>query len=112
MPGTRAEAWLFSTPVLLGTVTVGDDGTFASDVLMDSLVIAVGSHTLQVQGIGIDGYTRAVNLGVDVIDPQALSPDGSAPSILVLSLSLWLLLAVVLIAAVFVGINIVRSRTH
>jgi len=51
-----------------------------------------------------------VNLGVDVIDPQALSPDGSAPSVLVLSL--WLLLAVVLIAALFVGINIVRSRTR
>jgi hypothetical protein len=73
-------------------------------------VIAAGSHTLQIQGIGIDGYTRAVNLGVDVIDPQALSPDGSAPSVLVLSL--WLLLAVVLIAALFVGINIVRSRTR
>lgn len=110
MPGTRAEAWLFSTPVLLGTVTVGDDGTFDSDVLMDSLVIAVGSHTLQIQGIGIDGYTRAVNLGVDVIDPQALSPDESAQSLLVLSL--WLLLAAVLIAAAFAWINIVRSRAR
>ena len=110
MPGTRAEAWLFSTPVLLGTVTVGDDGTFDSDVLMDSLVIAVGSHTLQLQGIGSDGYTRAVNLGVDVIDPQALSPDGSAPSILVLSL--WLLLAAALIAAALVWISVVRRRAR
>jgi len=113
MPGTPGQRrGLFSTPVLLGTVTVGDDGTFASDVLMDSLVIAAGSHTLQIQGIGNRwGTPGAVEIWVLMSsDPQALSPDGSAPSVLVLSL--WLLLAVVLIAALFVGINIVRSRTR
>lgn len=67
LPGTRADVWLFSTPVLLGSVTIAEDGTFSGDVLVDPASVAPGEHTLQLQGVGSDGYVRAVNLGVAVI---------------------------------------------
>lgn len=66
MGGTRADVFLFSTPTLLGSVTVADDGTFAADFDIDSALIEAGSHTLQIQGVGADGYVRAANLGVTV----------------------------------------------
>ena len=65
LPGTRADVWLFSEPVLLGTVTIGADGTFAGTVPVEG--IATGEHTLQLQGVGTDGYVRAANLGVVVV---------------------------------------------
>jgi membrane-associated protease RseP (regulator of RpoE activity) len=66
MGGTRADVFLFSTPTLLGSVTIADDGTFAADFDIDSALIEAGSHTLQIQGVGADGYVRAANLGVTV----------------------------------------------
>ena len=65
-PGTRADVFMFSDPVLLGSFTVAADGTFAGRVQLDKELIPVGEHTLQVQGIGTDGYVRAANVGVSV----------------------------------------------
>lgn len=70
MPGTRAEVWLFSTPVLLGTVNILDDGTFISEFLPGSNFVSAGNHTLQIQGVGVDGFVRAANLGVEVGDQE------------------------------------------
>jgi hypothetical protein len=69
MPGTRAYVWIMSTPTFLGEVTVRSDGSFAGDLPVD---VAPGQHTLQVSGVGTDGYIRAANLGVIV-----LAGDGS-----------------------------------
>lgn len=72
LPGTRADVWLFSTPTLLGTVTIGPDGTFSGEVPVQG--IATGEHTLQLQGVGTDGYVRAANLGVAVIPRSTDTP--------------------------------------
>ena len=72
LPGTRADVWLFSTPTLLGTVTIGPDGSFSGDVPVTG--ITVGEHTLQLQGVGTDGYVRAANLGVAVVTRTGEEP--------------------------------------
>lgn len=68
MPGSRADVWLFSTPTLLGSVTIDANGEFNGEVNIDGNVVSVGEHTLQLQGVGTDGFVRAANLGVVVND--------------------------------------------
>ena len=63
-PGTVASVWLFSDPTLLGTVTVAEDGSFDAQFLVDAQFIPAGEHTLQIQGVGTDGFIKATNLGV------------------------------------------------
>ena len=70
MPGTRVDVWLFSTPTLLGSINVADDGSFDSSFAVDSAFVAPGTHTLQLQGVGEDGFVRAANLGVTVADEE------------------------------------------
>ena len=81
MPGTRADVWLFSDPTLVGTVDIAEDGTFTASFAVDSNVVPTGDHTLQIQGVGDDGFVRAANLGVVVEDPVStpLAPMDSDP---------------------------------
>ena len=83
MPGTRAYVWIMSDPTFLGEVTIRSDGTFAGDLPVD---VAPGQHTLQVSGVGTDGYVRAANLGVIVLagdgtlrPNRVAAGEGSAP---------------------------------
>ena len=71
MPGTRADVWLFSEPTLLGTVTIDDNGEFNGEISVDGRTVTIGEHTLQLQGVGSDGYVRSANLGVVVKDADA-----------------------------------------
>lgn len=99
MPGTRADVWLFSEPTLLGTVDIDDNGEFNGQVNVDGNVVAAGEHTLQLQGVGEDGYVRAANLGVIVNDaaPELTTEDAAG-----FLWWLWLLVAVlVIVVAVF-----------
>ena len=93
MPNTRADIWLFSEPTLLGTVEIDENGEFNGTVEIDGQVVNVGEHTLQMQGVGEDGYVRAANLGVVVNDADAASTEEAAGSFL-----WWWLLLLVLIA--------------
>jgi hypothetical protein len=68
MPSTRADVWLFSEPILLGTVEIDGEGNFSGVATIDDRLVAPGEHTLQLQAIGEDGFVRAVNLGVVVTD--------------------------------------------
>ena len=81
MPGTRADVWLFSDPTLVGTVDIAEDGTFTASFAVDSNFVPTGDHTLQIQGVGHDGFVRAANLGVVVEDPVStpLAPIDSDP---------------------------------
>ena len=110
MPGTRADVWLFSEPTLLGTVTIDDEGRFDGEVNIDGRVIAVGEHTLQLQGVGTDGYVRSANMGVVVDEPSA----GAAEAALESSLSmLWWILGVIVVLALALALVIwvlVRRR--
>jgi len=67
LPGTRADVWLFSEAALLGSVGVAADRTFDGQVLVDGTKIPAGQHTLQLVGVGLDGYVRAVSVGVEVL---------------------------------------------
>jgi hypothetical protein len=87
MPGTRADVWLFSDPTLLGTVDIDENGEFNGTVNIDGNVVTVGEHTLQLQGVGEDGFVRAANLGVTVSDEAPALTEESSGSFL------WLLLA-------------------
>ena len=73
MPLTRADIWLFSDPTLLGSVDIDENGEFNGTVIVDGRVVPVGDHTLQIQGVGVDGFVLAANLGVVVNDPEAES---------------------------------------
>ena len=96
MPGTRADVWLFSEPTLLGTVDIDENGEFSGEVNIDSNVVVVGEHTLQLQGVGEDGYVRAANLGVVVNDTAAEATTEQAAG----GFLWWLWLLVILVALV------------
>lgn len=105
MPGTRADVWLFSDPTLLGTVTIDDEGRFDGEVNIDGRVIAVGEHTLQLQGVGADGYVRAANMGVTVGDANVAAEATAATS---LTFLWWILLAVLVTLLIIAAV--VRRR--
>jgi hypothetical protein len=108
MPGTRADVWLFSEPTLLGTVDIDENGAFTGEVSIDANVVTVGEHTLQLQGVGDDGYVRAANLGDVVNDIAAeLSTAEAAGGFL---WWLWLLLIFVALLVWFVIWRYRRTR--
>ena len=77
MPGTLASVWFFSEPTLVGTVTVEEDGRFSLEFLVSPQSIPSGDHTLQIQGVGSDGFIKAANLGVLVEQPVELTTDSA-----------------------------------
>lgn len=64
LPGTTASVWMFSEPTLMATIPVGQDGFFTLAFLVDAQFVTTGAHTLQIQGVGEDGFIKAANLGV------------------------------------------------
>ena len=78
MPLSRADIWLFSDPTLLTTVDIDENGEFTGEISVDGRVIPIGDHTLQMQGVGTDGYILAANLGVAVTDPETESATPTA----------------------------------
>jgi uncharacterized repeat protein (TIGR02543 family) len=109
-PDTRVDVWLFSDPVLLGSVTVSSNGTVNGGIVLDSNVVIPGQHTLQLQGVATDGFIKAANVGVlvadDVVSQSALS---SSPSLWPLALGVLSLLA--LLWLIILGVRLRRSRT-
>ena len=66
--GTRADVYINSEPTLVGSVTIDEEGSFFGEFKLDPELIPVGNHTLQVQGVGTDGYVKTANMGVVVED--------------------------------------------
>jgi hypothetical protein len=79
LPNTRADIWLFSDPTLLGTVDIDTDGNFSGQIEVVGKLVPIGEHTLQVQGVGTDGFVRAANLGVLVEAGSPSTLNGSIP---------------------------------
>ncbi len=97
MPLTRADIWLFSDPTLLGSVEIDENGEFNGVVSIDGRVVPVGDHTLQLQGVGVDGFILAANMGVVVTDAD----DQAAPATSEASVSmLWWVIAVLVLIAI------------
>ena len=62
-PGTLANVYLFSSRILLGKALVASDGTFKATFPV-STTIAIGSHTMQVDGIALTGDNRIADVGL------------------------------------------------
>tara|TARA_B110000503_G_scaffold88894_2_gene134765 strand:+ start:953 stop:1909 length:957 start_codon:yes stop_codon:yes gene_type:complete len=107
MPGTRADVWLFSEPTLLGTVVIDEDGQFVGEFTVDPRMIPVGEHTLQLQGVGDDGYVRAANMGVVVEDSASSTSDDVSGG---LGMLWWVFLAIIAIVLALVVMVLVRRR--
>lgn len=97
MPGTTASVWMFSDPTLMVTTNVGDDGSFDADFFVDPQFLSAGEHTLQIQGVGVDGFIKSANLGVLVEEPTTLTTQSSS------SLMIWVMVFLgVILAIIFV----------
>jgi hypothetical protein len=107
MPGTRVDIWLFSTPTLVGSLEVNEEGTFSSEFVVD---VASGNHTLQIQGVGADGFIRAANLGVTVSEPTAAAMTSAEASTAGGMAWLWWVIGVMAVAGIGVGTILWLSR--
>jgi hypothetical protein len=103
-PDTRVDIWLFSNPTLLGSVVVSADGSFSGEVYLDPNFAVVGEHTLQLQGVGMDGFIRAANLGVVVEEFEAATSDTGG------TLLWWVVGGAGLLAVVIAAVVLSRGR--
>jgi len=87
-------------------VTVGEDGSFTTEFVVDSQFLPVGAHTLQIQGVGDDGFIKAANLGVDVQEPVELTIQSAT------GLLWWVVGAFVTLMVVFFLVVAVRRRSR
>jgi hypothetical protein len=103
MPGTRVDVWLFSEPTLLGTATIDENGEFVGEVTIDPSMVPVGEHTLQLQGVAVDGYTKAASLGVvvEALDTAPVEQDPMGFGLIwwVLSMAIVVVIAAVMVVA-------------
>lgn len=85
-PGTTMEAWLFSTPVLLGTSVVGDDGSVTGTFTIPSDAPA-GAHRVVIVARTKDGEPATLAVGVNVGEWKKES-----------SLTVWLIVTPIVVA--------------
>jgi hypothetical protein len=64
-PGTQMEAWLFSTPVLLGTSKVGADGAVTGSFTIPKNA-PKGAHRVVIVAQTIDGKPATLAVGINV----------------------------------------------
>jgi hypothetical protein len=102
-PGTTASVWMFSDPTLMATVLVSEDGSFTTDFLVDPQFLPAGEHTLQIQGVGEDGFIKAANLGVLVEEPVVLTSDSASGL-------LWWVVGAFMVALLLLVIVVVARR--
>ncbi len=96
-PDSPVEAWLYSTPVLLGSGLANADGSFDNTYAIDS-DFPLGDHTVVLHGISPTDEVITLALGVTVIADDA---DSSSNTLLIavlaflgalLTFGLWLVL--------------------
>ena len=103
-PDTRVDIFLFSDPTLLGSFTVAEDGSVSAEIYLDKRFATIGDHTLQIQGVGNDGYVKAANLGVLVEEPPMETTAHTALTFV------WWIIAGVILAAVLLVVLVSRRR--
>ena len=72
LPAEPIEAWLHSTPVKLGEVIAGADGSFSAELLLPADA-EPGSHKLQFVGKKVDGAEMVFAQGISVVDDTVLT---------------------------------------
>ncbi len=65
-PGSTVKVYGFSSPRLLGTITVNSAGKFKKQVRIGT-GLSAGNHSLQVNGYSPNGKVRSVSTGIKVI---------------------------------------------
>jgi len=80
-PGSQAVVWIFSTPRRLGVIQVGSEGKYSSRLSV-SPEVELGEHTLQVNGVVLDGNVRSMNIALEILDsePKPTQSDDSGPT--------------------------------
>lgn len=111
MAGTRADVWLFSEPTLVGTVTIDENGEFTGEVDVDPNLIPAGEHTLQLQGVGTDGYVKAANLGV-LVEDAGVTPSVAEESSFSWTFLWWILLVIVVLLILWFVVRRRRSGSR
>ena len=72
--------------------------------------MASGNHTLQIQGVGADGFIRAANLGVTVSEPTAAAMTSAEASTAGGMAWLWWVIGVMAVAGGLLGAWVLLSR--
>jgi len=104
-PGTEVAVWLFSTPRLLGTAIVNEDGTLSAVFELGSDV-PTGKHTAQVSGLNSKGDIVAFNAGVELMGDQGPLSINREISLTAMLLAL----AASLLVAMFIVVLLLRRR--
>ena len=86
-----------------------DEGEFSSEFVVD---VATGNHTLQIQGVGADGFIRAANLGVTVVEPTTEAMNGAEQTTSSGMTWLWWVIGAFLLAVVLIVVLLARSRRN
>ena len=76
-PNTDVSTYIFSTPVLLGTVRTDAKGSFKANLPLP-IGIEVGGHTLQINGISPANEVRSASVGILVEDQKVINPPSGA----------------------------------
>ena len=69
-PNSTVNVYIFSTPILIGTVQTDKAGSFEGQFALPSGLEA-GAHTVQVDGFAPDGSVRTANMPVLYATPKA-----------------------------------------
>ena len=64
-PGSNVEAWLFSTPQLMGSAKVGPDGMVVGTFTIPKN-ISLGSHRIAIVAQTVDGKSATLAVGIKV----------------------------------------------
>jgi hypothetical protein len=72
--------------------------------------VATGNHTLQIQGVGADGFIRAANLGVTVVEPTTEAMDGAEQTTSSGMTWLWWVIGLLLVTGAGAGALLWLSR--
>ena len=72
-PSTVATTWLFSSPRLLGDLSVDAQGRFSAEFRIEDDV-KIGDHVAQVTGLSMAGEQRSVNIDVEILNNERVAP--------------------------------------
>jgi hypothetical protein len=72
LPAEPIEVWMYSTPVKLGDVIAGADGSFSAELLLPADA-SLGAHKLQFVGKKVDGAEMIFAQGISVVDDTVLT---------------------------------------
>jgi hypothetical protein len=72
LPAEPIEVWMYSTPVKLGEVVAGADGSFSAELLLPADA-SLGAHKLQIVGKTVDGAEMVFAQGILVVDGTVLT---------------------------------------